>query len=611
MNTRLILVITALFLFACKPADPESGRQSRSVEPEAPVVTADRVYTNARIYTVNEKQPWAEAVAIKDGKFLLVGSNDEAAQVTGPQSEVVDLAGKFVMPGIHDLHIHFEGFYNAEMLAGKTLRYTGEESSIAQLQEKLRVYAEANPDLDVLFAEQLPQTLFPNMSPTRAFIDEVVPDRVVVMLSDSEHEALLNTRALEREGVTADTPEPFGGEIVKDADGQPTGWLKEKAAGLWGWSYFPELTREQHRDGMLAVIKYFNSIGITTAKEQHAKNHWAQGFQDVETDGELTMRIGLSWTYKGPLEPSPLEEQVTAIANRQQFASDLINPDFVKLSIDGTVGATGLVTEPYVMTGDYGLAFYDVKELADDVTRFDAMGMGITAHANADGAVRQFLDAVESAQQRNGQLRGRHQVGHAILIHDDDMPRFKTLNATVEFSPVMWMPTAAAEGLAAQLGQERLARVFPMKSLEASGGRFVLASDGPLFWQTPFEAMESAVTRQKPGGSEAVMAPGEAINLQSAIQAYTINGAYLMGHDDRAGSIEEGKVADMIVLDRNPFEVPATEIGSTRVLQTVFNGEVVYDAATDPTGEDAIEAEYDVDLDLSGNQGDSQYQVLD
>ena len=173
------------------------------------------------------------------------------------------------------------------------------------------------------------------------------------------------------------------------------------------------------------------------------------------------------------------------------------------------------------------------------------------------------------------------------------------------------MPTAAADGLAAQLGPERLAQVFPMKSLEASGGRFVLASDGPLFWQTPLEAMESAVTRQKPGGSEAVMAPGEAIELRSAIRAYTINGAYLMGHDDRVGSIDEGKYADMLVLDRNPFEVLATEIGSTRVLQTVFNGEVVYDTAIDSTGEEAIEAKYDVDLDLSGNQGDSQYQIPD
>jgi predicted amidohydrolase YtcJ len=332
------------------------------------------------------------------------------------------------------------------------------------------------------------------------------------MLSDSEHEALLNTRALEREGITSDTPTPPGGEIVKDAGGEPTGWLKERAAGMWGWPYFPELTREQHEEGMRAVVKYLNTIGITTAKEQHAKNHWAQGFKDVEADGDLTMRVGLSWTYKGPLEPSPLDEQEDAIANRQQFASDLINPDFVKLSIDGTAGTTGLVVEPYLLTGDYGIAFYDPEELADDVARFDGAGLGITAHANADGAVRQFLDAVEEAQRRNGGLTGRHQVAHAVVVHPDDLPRFAELDATAEFSPGMWRPSPLAEGLSGQLGPERVAHVFPMNSLQQHGGRFILASDGLLSWQVPMAAIETAVTRQLPGGSAETLAPGEAID---------------------------------------------------------------------------------------------------
>ena len=570
--------IISLTLFACSPSGNETATEVDSkAASAAPAAAADVVYTNGMIYTVNEAEPWAQAVAIKDGNILLVGSNADIAEVMGDATEVVDLDGKFMMPGLHDLHIHFEGFYNETMLAGKTLRYTGEEQSIEELQDKLRAYAESNPELEYLFAEQLPQALFPNLSPTRAFIDEIVPDRVVVMLSDSEHEALLNTMALEREGITADTPEPFGGEIVKDSDGIPTGWLKEKAAGMWGWPYFPDLTREQHKQGMLSVVKYFNTLGITTAKEQHAKNHWAQGFKDVEADGNLTMRIGLSWTYKGPLEPSPLEEQEEAIANRQQFASDLIDPDFVKLSIDGTAGTTGLVLDPYLLSGDYGIAFYKPEELADDVTRFDTMGLGITAHANVDGAVRQFLDALEEAKQRNGALKGRHQVAHAVLIDQEDLPRFEKLGATAEFSPVMWMPSPLVDALSGQLGPERLARAFPMKSLQENGGRYVLASDGPLYYKEPLMAMELAITRQRPGGSEDKLAPEEASDLESAIRAYTINGAYLMGHDDTVGSIEEGKVADMIVLDRNLFEIPATEIGQAKVLQTIFNGKVVYD----------------------------------
>ena len=592
----LTCCISLLTLLGCEQRT-EDGDQTLSS-----MTVADVVYTNGKIYTVNESQPWAQALAIKNGKFLLVGTNADVAAITGDTTEVVDLDENFVMPGLHDLHLHFEGFYNANMLAGKTLRYTGEETSIAELQEKLRAYAESNPELEVLFAEQLPQALFPDLSPTRAFIDEVVPDRIVVMLSDSEHEALLNTKALEREGITAETPEPFGGEIVKDSDGQPTGWLKEKAAGMWGWSYFPELTREQHEEGMRATIRYLSTLGITAAKEQHAKNHWAQGFKDVEADGDLVMRIGLSWTYRGPLEPSSLVEQVDAIENRGQFASELINPDFVKLSIDGTCGTTGLVLQPYLQTGDYGIAFYDPEDLADDVARFDAMGLGITAHANCDGAVRQFLDAIEEAKQRNGGLKGRHQVAHAVVIHPDDLPRIKDLNATIEFSPAAWMPSPLAAGLTSQLGPDRINRAFPMKSVQAQGGRFVLASDGPLFWQVPLAAMESAITRQRPGGSEQTLALGEAIDLESAIRAYTINSAYLMGHEDTVGSIETGKVADMIVLDSNLFDIPATEIGKTKVLQTIFNGAVVYDSSTDPSSEEAIEEEYGADLDLEGEE---------
>lgn len=574
-------------------------------EPGSAPSVADTVYTNGAIYTVNEAQPWAEAVAVSDGIITVVGSNADMQPVTGGKTRVVDLGGRFVMPGLHDLHLHFEGFYNAAMLEGKTLRYTGEEQSIAELQTKLREYADNNPDLEVLFAEQLPQALFPNLSPTRAFIDEVVADRVVVMLSDSEHEALLNTAALAKEGITADTPDPFGGEIVRNANGEATGWLKEKAAGMWGWPYFPELTREQHREGMQAVMSYLNTLGITTAKEQHAKDHWAQAFQDIETDGELSMRVGLSWTYKGPLEPSPLEEQEAAIANRQQFASSLINPNFVKLSIDGTVGATGMVVKPYLQSGTDGIAFYQTDELADDVTRFDAMGLGITAHANGDGAVRQFLDALEVASKRNDGLTGRHQVGHAILIHPDDLPRFKELDATVEFSPVLWIPTPIAAGLSAQLGPDRDARLFPMKSLQKQGGRFIIASDGPLFWQTPLASIEAAITREQPGGSPTKLAPAEAIDLATAIRAYTLNAAYLMGHDDRVGSIEAGKVADIIVLDRNLFEIPVREIGSTLVLQTVFNGAVVFDAGSDPANEEAIEDKYAVELEFA--EDDSLY----
>jgi predicted amidohydrolase YtcJ len=402
------------------------------------------------------------------------------------------------------------------------------------------------------------------------------------------------------EGINAETPTPFGGEIVKDPKtGEPTGWLKESAAGLWGWKHFPALTREQHKEGMGGVVKYLNTLGVTSAKEQHAKNHWAQAFKDLESDGDLTMRIGLSWTYKGPLEPSSIEEQEKAIEDRQQFASELIGTEYVKLSIDGTLGTTGLVVEPYLLTGDNGIQFYKSEDLADDVTKFDAMGLGITAHANADGAVRQFLDAIEEAKRRNGELKGRHQVAHAAIIHPDDLARFAELNVTAEFSPTMWFPTDLADGLSGQIGPERMEHVFPMKSLQDNDGRFVIATDGPLMWQVPLSGMESAISRMAPGGDEKTLAPNEGIDLPTAIKAYTINSAYLMNQDDVTGSIEEGKYADLIVLDQNLFEIPVKDIGETEVLFTVLNGKVVFDRA------EAISALDVVDINITNKDLDN------
>ena len=193
-------------------------------------------------------------------------------------------------------------------------------------------------------------------------------------------------------------------------------------------------------------------------------------------------------------------------------------------------------------------------------------------------------------------------MGHAILVHPDDLARFEELDATAEFSPVSWMPSPLVAALSSQLGPERMARVFPMRSLQENGGRFVIASDGPLMWREPMVAIEAAITRQSPGGSGERLAPAEAIDLGTAIRAYTVNAAYLMGHEDAVGSIEEGKIADMIVLDRNLFEIPATEIGTTRVLRTIFNGSVVFDSSSDPASEESLQEQYEVDLDLEGEQ---------
>jgi predicted amidohydrolase YtcJ len=566
--------------------------------------TADTVYTNGKIYTVNEKQPWAEAVAIKDGKFVKVGSNADVKANTGKGTKVIDLKGQFVVPGFHDTHVHIEQAYITDKVGDALLSFPV-GASVEKMQELLKEYAEKNPKLEVLFAQGLELANFPNSEPTKEFIDKVIPDRPVVMLDTTEHVGLLNSKALEMEGITAKTETPKGGDLLKDQKtGEPTGLTRETAAGKWAWKHFPDVTPDQHRDGLAAIIQYLNSIGITSVKQQHAKNPVATAAQALEKDGKLNARIALSWTYKGPLEPMPLDEQENMFSERGRFASDMIKTEFVKLSGDGNAGSTGLVIEPYLVSGTSGISVFNADELFAEVEKFDQMGVGVTIHSTGDGANRMMIDVLEKVKKKHGALKARHQLGHSTLIHPDDIARMKALDVTAEFSPVIWYPGDFPNAQREQLGEERWKRWYPINSVAKADGRIALASDGPLMWHVPLQTLETAVTRKAPGGKGDALNPHEAIDLATAIKAVTLNSAYIMNQEKSVGSIEVGKQADMVVLDKNLFDIPATDISSSKVMLTVFDGKVVYDVATGPTGEEAIEKETKVQLDLSGNATD-------
>ena len=299
----------------------------------------------------------------------------------------------------------------------------------------------------------------------------------------------------------------------------------------------------------------------------------------------------------------PLPDQEKMIAERGRFASDLIKTEYVKFSGDGNAGSTGYVIEPYLQTKDRGINFFSDDDLFKEVEKFDRMGMGITIHATGDAANRQMIDAVERVKKKHGELKARHQLAHASLIHPDDIPRLAKLDITPEFSPVVWFASDFVKAQIPQIGAERMKHWYPMKSVLESGGRIALASDGPLMWQDTFQRLESAITRMAPDGSTEPLAPHQAIDLTAGLKAMTPDSAYLMNLEKEVGSIEVGKRADMIVMSQNLFEIPVEQIDSTKVLRTIFDGEEVFNSATSPVSEDAIEKHYDVELDLSGDCG--------
>ena len=272
--------------------------------------------------------------------------------------------------------------------------------------------------------------------------------------------------------------------------------------------------------------------------------------------------------------------------------------DCVKIGADGNPGSTAAVLEPYIHNGESGVLSYTDEELFEVLEKFHRMGLGITAHAIGDATIRQFIDGVEKLKAKYGELPGRYTLSHTILLHPDDMPRVTELDINVEFSPVGWYPSDLANAQEMFLGEERMQRFFPINSAVKAGNRIALASDGPIAWHDPLVALEAAVTRQARGGQGEALASHEAIDLATGIEALTINSAYMMQQEDKVGTLEVGKRADLIVLDQNLFEIPKNEIGSTQVLRTVVDGKVVFDAANDPAGEDAVETAHDVDLDF-------------
>jgi predicted amidohydrolase YtcJ len=574
------------------------------------LTAADAIYTNGRIYTVNEAQPWAEAVAIKDGKLIAVGDNADVLSFKGDNTEIVDLKGAFAMPGLQDIHLHIQNAYTADALEGELLFIPSGIKSLDELEKVLKEYVEANPDAKLLIGENLPYTLFPDNHPKKEFLDAIVDDRPFYLLSETQHEALLNSKAIEAEGITADTPDPELGEILKDPEtGEPTGFLKEEAVVAF-WKHYPIPAPEKVEQGLKAVLAYGNSVGLTSVMQVHAKPDVAEGVKGLEDKGELTMRFGLCWTMSDPMEPKSVEWREKNVAERGKYASDMIFVDCVKLSGDGNPGATAAMLEPYT-DGTSGVFYYKDDDLVDAVRKWDDMGITIVIHAIGDATIRQFINAVAQVKEEKGELEARHIVSHGLCFHPDDMARAAELGIAIEFSPVTWYSSDLAEGQRAALGDERMKRWAPIKSAVDSGIRIALASDGPIAWHDPLVALEAAVTRRAQGGKGEPLNPDQAIDVATAVEAYTLGSAYLTSQDGKTGSIEVGKFADMIVLDQNIFEIEPTQIGATKVLQTVVGGKVVYDASKDSLGEEAIEDEFGVDLDFEDGAGHGMCQWHD
>lgn len=536
-------------------------------------VPAELVFTHGAVYTVDGARSWAQAVAVSQGRIVFVGTDDGAKAWVGPGTKVVDLAGRMLLPAFHDSHVH--------PVSGGMEALECDLHGLATAEEVLaavRAYAAAHPKAPWIRGGGWELTLFPAGNPSKTLLDRIVPDRPVLLDAGDGHSAWANSKALAVAGVTKATADPPHGRIERDGSGQPTGTLREEAVGLVS-KHLPKRTAADHEAGLRKGLEIANAFGLTSLQEASASEADLAAYAALDAAGALTARVSCSITAD---TDKGLADLPRIDALRAKYRGRRFHADAVKIFADGVLETrTAAVLEPYIGYGDdRGKANLDPAAFRALATALDQKGFQIHVHAIGDRAIRDTLDALEAAQQANGVRDARHHVAHLELIDPADVPRFRRLGVVANFQP-FWAngDKYITELTEPELGPARSRWIYPIASVAAAGGLVAFGSDWSVSSMNPLDGIEVAVTHREPSrGPGPAWLPEERIALPEAIAACTIRGAYLDFTEKETGSIEVGKAADLVVLDRNLFEIPPSQIHEAKALWTLLEGKEVYRA---------------------------------
>jgi predicted amidohydrolase YtcJ len=534
---------------------------------------ADLALRDGAVYKMDGARTWAEAVAIRAGRIVFVGSSHELRAYIGPSTRVVDLKGRMLMPAFQDSHIHpISAGLEARACDLNGLK-TADEYVAA-----IKKYAIAHPsDGWITGGGWLMSAFGPGGMPHRELIDAVVPDRPVYLSSADGHTIWANTKALSLAHITNETRDPADGRIDRDPKtGAAIGSLQEGAGDLVS-AVVPPATDAQREEGLRYSIKLLNAYGITAIQDAAVYENDLKAYKSLDARGELSLRVVASiwWEHRRGLE------QIGNIKRlRKEYTAGRIDARTVKIMLDGVMeNYTAVLLKPYLKPGKvYGIPMVDPQRLKEIVTRLDAEGFQVHFHAIGDGAVRQALDSIAAARRQNGDLGHRHHIAHLELIDPADISRFRELGVIANFQPLWAFADEYITKLTIPfLGPERSSRLYPIGSLYRSGAVVAFGSDWSVSSPNPLEEIQVAVTRMGPAGETITpFLPAERINLPEALAAFTINAAYTNRLEKQTGSIEVGKFADLVLLDRNLFAIPPTEISKTLALLTLFEGRTVH-----------------------------------
>ncbi len=540
---------------------------------QAETTEADTLLVNGNVYTVDPVRSRAEAIAITNGRISYVGTTAGAHNMAGKTTKVIDLRGKFVLPGFHDSHVHLiDG--GVEMIQCDLK----ECETVEQILESIRNYAKSHGRAAWVTGGGWGLPIFGVNGPTKEVLDAVVSERPVYLESQDHHSGWANSLALRRAGITALTKDPQDGRIERLPNGEPSGTLRESAMDLVH-KIVPPLKSADRLKGLELAQSKALEFGITSVYDAACDEKRLSAYRNFEQHKSLNLAVTAALRCR----PEKDEKQVLEFSRwRSKYSGEKLHVNAAKIFADGVIEAkTAALLTPYEKTSSSGELNFEPAALTKLVKTLADNDFQIHIHAIGDRGVRASLDALEAAKDVADKKDLRNHIAHLELVDKNDLPRFRQLGVVANIQGFWAQPDKYVTELTEPfVGPERSGRLYPIRSLATSGATLVGGSDWPVTSLNPLDAIEVAITRRAVGQTKtASWLPDQAVDLPTMIGAYTINGATIAHRERDAGSIEVGKSADIIVLNQDLFTIPPSSIHLTKVVLTLIKGKPVFTGA--------------------------------